>query len=156
MYYFQCFIVSLLFYVVLSRKNSKINTNTDGINYRLPNNTQPENYEITLVTNIDKYDFYFSGEVIINVRVSEASSYITLHARQLTIKTVKLVNKSGTVVDLNPFTYNVTTEFLTIPTRTQLQKDTNYILTVNYTGELRRDSFGFYKQFYVDSQGRTK
>lgn len=157
MYFHQCFIVNLLFGVVLSRNDFKIDTTTDLITYRLPNNTKPETYDITLVTNIDKNNFNFSGKVDINIFVLEASSEITLHARQLTIESVKLfVHANKNEIKLYPFTYNETTEFLTIPTQTQLQKGINYILTVEYTGELRSDLFGFYRSFYIDSQGGTK
>lgn len=133
-----------------------LKTNINGIKYRLPNNTKPMNYDITLITSIDKNEFNFSGVAIIGLLVLETSSNITLHARQLTIKSVKLATTGGTMINLNPFTYNRTTEFLIISTQNQLLKDSNYILIIEYMGELRNDQFGFYRSSYVNSKGETK
>lgn len=131
-------------------------TVTYGINYRLPNNTRPESYDITLITNIDQNDFNFMGSVVIQLRVLEASHNITIHARQLNIKTVKLATLSGTPIDLNPFTYDNVTEFLVVPSRMELQKDTQYALTVDYSGELRTNSMGFYRGSYTNSKGEIR
>lgn len=155
-------VLSLVFCVVSSERRSiertaveKLQTDINEIKYRLPNNTKPINYDITLITNIDKNEFNFSGVAVISLQVLETSANITLHARQLTIKSVKLTTLSGIMIRLNPSTYDVTTEFLTIPTQ-NLYKDMNYVLTIEYSGELRTDQFGFYRSSYVNSNGETK
>lgn len=153
MEFYGFFLFCLQFCVVVSEKDD---ASTNGISYRLPNNTKPENYDITITTNIDKNNFIFSGTVIIDIRVLEESSSITLHARQLTINLVRLITKTGTAVKLNPFTYDPTTEFITIPTQSRLLKDTNYILTLGYVGVLRTDKCGFYATSYTNSKGETK
>lgn len=154
--FYGCLVISVLFSVVMSAHHSMNDAGADEISYRLPNNTKPENYDITLVTNIHKNDFKFSGTVIINLRALETSYNIVLHARQLIIKSVKLMTQTGTNVRLNPFIFDAITEFLTIPTQSQLQKDNNYILTIEYSGELRTDQHGFYRSSYVNSRGETK
>lgn len=131
-------------------------TVTYGINYRLPNNTRPESYDITLITNIDQNDFNFMGCVVITLRVLEASHNITIHARQLNIHTVKLATIAGEAIDLNPFTYDDVTEFLVIPSKMELQKDTQYMLTVDYSGVLRTSSMGFYRGSYTNSKGEIR
>lgn len=155
-------VLSLVFCVVSSERRSiertaveKLQTDINEIKYRLPNNTKPINYDITLITNIDKNEFNFSGVAVISLQVLETSANITLHARQLTIKSVKLTTLSGIMIRLNPSTYDATTEFLTIPTQ-NLYKDMNYVLTIEYSGELRTDQFGFYRSSYVNSNGETK
>lgn len=128
-----------------------------NINYRLPNNTKPESYDITLITNIDQNDFNFTGRVVITLRVLEASNNITIHARQLEIKTITLTTvASGMIINLHPHTYDNITEFLVIPTQTELKKDTQYILTVEYAGILRTGSSGFYRGSYTNSKGETR
>lgn len=126
------------------------------INYRLPNNTKPENYDITLITHIDENDFNFTGRVVITLRAIEASNNITIHARQLKIKSIELTTGSGTGVKLNSHTYDDITEFLVIPTQTELRAGTQYILTIEYAGILRTGSTGFYRGSYTNSKGETR
>lgn len=126
------------------------------INYRLPNNTKPESYDITISTNIDRNDFNFSGRVVMNLHVLEATHNITIHARQLNIKTIKLISTSGAVINLNPYIYNNITEFLVIPSQIELQTGTQYILTIEYAGVLRAGSFGFYRSSYISANGETR
>lgn len=133
--------------------DDKVDTKVDAINYRLPNNTKPETYDITLTTNIDQNDFNFSGCVVIKLCVLEASYNITIHARQLTIKTVELATTSGTEINLNLFTYDNAAEFLVISSQTELQKDSQYVLTIKYSGELGLSCYGFYRTSYIDSMG---
>lgn len=131
-------------------------TVTSGVFYRLPNNTKPESYDITLITNVDENDFNFTGCVVIKVRVVEASHNITVHARQLNIKTVALTAESGAAVALNPFTYDNITEFLVIPSQIELENGAQYTLTVKYSGVLRTNSVGFYRSSYTNSNGETR
>lgn len=158
-----CLLVSLIFCVV-AKEHRPINqspvytldTHIEDVQFRLPNNTKPLSYDITIITKIDEDDFIFSGKVKINLHVLETSSKIILHARQLTIKSINLTMTSGFSIELSSFTYDATTEFLTIPTQIQLLKDASYTLIIDYIGELRADQFGFYRSSYVNSRGETK
>lgn len=136
--------------------DDNVDAKVKPVHYRLPNNTKPESYDITLITNIHEKEFSFSGRVAIKLVVLEASHNITIHARQLNIKTIDLSTISGTAIKLNPFTYDNVTEFLVIPTQSELQKDTIYVLTVEYAGELRPPCDGFYRTSYTNSKGETK
>lgn len=156
MHFHGYLLVILLIYVNIRESRSIVEENKDGIEYRLPNNTRPESYEITLVTNVDKNEFSFSGIVVIDIRVLEASSNIILHARQLNIQFVQLTTKNRTLIPLNDFSYDRTTEFLIISTQTELRKDTNFILTIEYIGELRNDQHGFYRTSYLNREGQIK
>lgn len=150
---FQFFIVIGIF---LTSINGQQSQNIEEINYRLPNNTKPNSYDITLATNIDKNDFSFTGRVAIKLVVLETSYNITIHARQLTIKTINLSTQSGAAINLSPFIYDKVTEFLVIPTNAPLQKGLQYLLIVRYSGVLRIDRKGFYRATYVNAQGETK
>lgn len=125
----------------------------DDISYRLPNNTKPEFYNISLVTFVNRNEFNFSGVVQINVLVIEDSRNITLHARQLTIEKVQLTDIGGNAIDDATFDYNISTEFLTVTTDRTLLTGEKYILKVFYYGELRDDLQGFYRSSYVDEHG---
>lgn len=152
---FVYFLVGSVFYFVVASDHN-LRESANKVSYRLPNNTKPESYDIELITNIDKNEFIFLGLVTINLIVLESSSEIKLHARKLAIKSVKLTTKNGHSIDLKPFTYDTTTEFLTIPAEVVLEQNSKYILTIEYVGKLREEHYGFYRSSYVNSQGETK
>lgn len=153
-----CFCINANEYAPFDHRFSSIFNETDNteINYRLPNNTKPESYDIKLSTNIHEGDFNFSGLAAINLRVLEPSYNITLHARQLTIKSIQLTTSFGIKIDTHNFTYDPVTEFLTIPTTSQLQKNAQYQLAIAYSGTLRTDNLGFYRSSYINSKGETR
>ena len=118
-----------------------IGNRADEQNYRLPNDTKPETYDITIITTVDQAvdgddgtNFNFNGIVKINIKVLEDTTKITLHARQLTIDNIELKD-GNTNIATDPHDYQIVPEFLVIPTKTTLQKDKNYELTIEYTGK---------------------
>lgn len=135
------------------RSLSSSDSNASGHSYRLPNNTTPEFYDISLVTFIDRNEFSFSGVVEIEVRILEDSTNITLHARQLKIKRVLLRDSSENNINDVTFTYDETREFLTILTTEKLlHRGEKYVLKVFYNGELRTDQAGFFRTSYIDER----
>ncbi|TMW48643.1 hypothetical protein DOY81_006273 [Sarcophaga bullata] len=54
------------------------------LNYRLPNNTYPVHYAIELTTAVHSGQRPFTGIVVIDIVVAEATTQIVLHARQTT------------------------------------------------------------------------
>lgn len=133
---------------------SEFNIHAEKYNYRLPNNTKPEYYDITLITSIDRGEFDFSGTVKISIRILEDSSSITLHARQLTLTSIRLTDLMGVEIRLRPHIYDIVREFITITTDdVKLLVNQNYILTIAYIGVLREDTHGFYRSFYISEQG---
>lgn len=156
--YFLCFcalLTPLIAYKPLEKNElSAIDLRANEINYRLPNNTKPLHYNISLVTFIDRGEFNFSGVVNINLTVLENSNNITLHARQLTTQTVQLRDSRGSSVNGVTFTYDITREFLTISTgQVTLPRGQTYDLQISYTGELRTDMGGFYRSSYINEKG---
>lgn len=130
---------------------------TNGVNYRLPNNTKPEHYGITLATDVDKSNFTFTGEVIITLRALEPTKNITIHHRQLNIGGISLQSKdSPKKIPVGDWTYDKTTEFLVVPLPDALEKDQRYFLTVTYSGTLRSDMGGFYRSSYINSKNEKR
>lgn len=127
---------------------------TDETRYRLPNDTVPLTYDISLITRIDQAQFDFFGTVKINIFVVNTTRQVTVHTRQLTINRVQLFDDNNRLVELLPFYYNVVTEFLTIPTRNvDLVQGRRYHLEIDYAGVLRTDNGGFYRSSYTNAQG---
>lgn len=128
----------------------------DGRRYRLPNDTVPESYDITLTTRIDYADFIFNGNVRIGIYVNESTQLITLHHRQLTITDVQLWTTTSPAqqVALGAYTYDPVLEFLQIPVSVSLTAGVRYSLSIDYTGTLREDNYGFYRSSYRNDDGR--
>lgn len=124
---------------------------------RLPTDTKPTNYDITLTTNIHEGDFDFSGTVIVTLDVVTATNKIVLHYRQIVIDlpSVTLTHPTAgplVVTLVNPKEDD--SEFLEITLEAPLAVLTGYLLTISYTGVLREDNAGFYSSFYFDSEGK--
>lgn len=136
------------------------NISKNIVNYRLPNTTHPVSYDISIVSRVDENSFDFSGSVNIEIVVDEATREIVLHARQLTIVNITLRRYGGQSLFelmLNPFEYDVVTEFLTIrANRSILNEGDRLQLQINYVGQLRNDRGGFYRSSYMDRFHVTK
>ena len=130
-----------------------------ALNYRLPNNTEPIRYDVTISTNIHKGDLSFSGLVDIRLNVLEDTKSIVLHARDLAINGAIIRNPTTkTATDLS-FNYESDREFLTlspIQSSVKLSKNTQWILSITYNGTLRHDNGGFYVSTYLDEQNKKR
>lgn len=128
-------------------------------NYRLPNNTKPETYDITLKTYLEKDEFHFDGSVKIQFRVLETTSEIKLHHRNLKIHSVNIVDNQLLLLDSPKSTqlkYDNITDILTINTRNELIKGKVYSLIIDYKGELIEGFKGFFKTYFIDSNGKER
>jgi Peptidase M1 N-terminal domain len=127
-----------------------------GVSYRLPNDTVPHRYDISLSTRIDLGVFDFDGKVLILLEAKTATSVITVHSKQLTIDQVVLKNARTQATIVTLFKLNVLLEFLEISTAAPLVVGQNYTLEITYKGTLRSDNGGFYRSNYVNEVGMTK
>ncbi|XP_017073636.1 aminopeptidase N [Drosophila eugracilis] len=131
----------------------------DDDNYRLPNDTIPTDYDITLTTKVHTGDTAFSGTVAITLNVVTATSTIVVHARQLENFTASIIQQgvAGAVAqDLATF-YEFEREFLSLSKEgLTFPVDTTWILTIKYEGHLRTDNGGFYLSTFTDEEGNTK
>lgn len=133
---------------------TNIDYETSNINFRLPNNTVPENYNISLRTWINEGNFTFTGIVTIDVRPTEPTDFITVHQEGFNIGDIRLFSEDGDI-PIEPAEYNETLDFLTIPTSVNLNPRQRYSLRIEYTGTLRDDDLGFYRSSYVNDSGVT-
>lgn len=142
-----------------SAKPFLVQADTSNAWYRLPTNTIPESYDITLTTNIHNGVKEFEGIVKIVLQTSELdqNNNITLHQRNLTIGEITLSKLSdGSVITTTEKDYDPVTEKLAIHTQNFLEKNTRYILTIKYNGVLRADEHGFYESWYKNENGQIK
>lgn len=129
----------------------------DVVNYRLPNHTHPETYELSLFTRIDEADFEFNGLVKIKVLVDRTTREVVLHSRNLAIENVRMSRFSGSVpieVRLLPYEYDDVREFLMITTDgVTLTPGDRLLVEIAYIGTLRTDGAGFFRTSYTNANG---
>lgn len=131
----------------------------DGIQYRLPNISIPETYNIYISTSVHNQNFTFEGSVSIVILVTEDTSSITLHSHRLhTIHDVSLLEEERLVqIPLGIPTYNDNNNFLTIPVLSGvLERGKRYVLNIVYVGMLQDGAKGFYKNSYIDDSGNVR
>ncbi|XP_017058642.1 aminopeptidase N [Drosophila ficusphila] len=136
----------------------RVDDNSEG-NYRLPNNTEPESYNVELWTNVHTGDNQFNGTVKINLRVLETSAEIKLHYRQTSNFVASIISRDNATATAIPLTVatELQREFLILtPTDSSVSflADTNWTLTINYNGTHRTDMGGFYLSSYTDDDNQ--
>lgn len=125
------------------------------LSFRLPNNTVPIHYDVSLLTDIHLGNFDFFGTVTIDIRVVEATETITVHYRQSTISSIDLLNLNGQIIESNvDYEQIEEVEFLVIKPRTALLELNQYKVVIRYRALLRTDDYGFYRASYFNEEGK--
>lgn len=137
-----------------SQKKEDVSAYPKDVNYRLPKSSHPEKYNVAL-TWIDDEKFTFNGIVTIDIVIQNDTNTVVVHKRQIDIKTVTLKPSSGVAVEV-PFTYSNITDFLTITSSTILTARSRYTLEITYSGMLRTDNRGFFRQSYITENGEKR
>ncbi|KAH8236553.1 hypothetical protein KR026_005123 [Drosophila bipectinata] len=143
----------------LENPNQRVVPLADEVNYRLPNETIPVEYDITLTTNVHTGDTHFTGVVGITVSVLTSTPNIVVHARQLENFTVtaQQLNVENAELHTLQTSYEAEREFLTLSKDgLTFAADTTWLVTINYEGNLRTDNGGFYLSTYETDEGETK
>ncbi|KAH8375124.1 hypothetical protein KR200_003212, partial [Drosophila serrata] len=131
----------------------------DEDNYRLPNDTIPSHYAVSLTTNVHTGETKFTGTVAITLSVVTTTSNIVVHARQLENFTASIIQQgvTGATAQELIWSYEQEREFLTLSkTDLSFTEGTTWVLTINYEGNLRTDNGGFYLSTFTDDSGATK
>lgn len=127
-------------------------SNISEVNFRLPNNTRPESYDLSIRTRIDENDFDFNGTIRIELYIVESTKSIVLHQVNQTIEEINL-SSDGQGVNIINYTYNETLQFLNISVLEPLNIGSRYNLEIKYQGTLRDDYLGFYRTSYLNDSG---
>jgi aminopeptidase N len=128
----------------------------NDVTYRLPNDTLPLEYDLTLKTWIHESNFNFTGNVVIKLLIVEDTTTIKVHYRRTTIVSATLLTANGeSILSDDDFHLEIEEEFIVVTARQTLIKGTIYVLDINYNGVLREDNVGFYRSYYTDENGET-
>jgi aminopeptidase N len=123
--------------------------------YRLPNNSIPLRYDLWIKSEIDEGNFDFSGRVKVHVKVLEATKKITMHSDFLEIDKIDLL-VDGTLKASNiRFIYRPKQQFLVIFLPKMMERDQEFVLDIQYHGELMDGLVGFYRASYVNDKNKT-
>jgi aminopeptidase N len=127
-------------------------------NYRLPSDIVPIQYDLYVkpylnITNENLRFSVFDGRVRIYLNVTRTTDRIVLHKRFITIRDPIEITGSALVIQT---TFNQDLDIFTIVLDRFLQVNEQPILTLNYTGELKNDTDGFYISSYVRSSDRVR
>ena len=132
------------------------------INYRLPRNLEAEDYTVRLRPNIyggNPEEFNFTGSVTIEMKCTEATSYIILHKRQIDVTDASVA--VVTLPDLNPIevrdtSFDEDTEFFWIQLARTLAVDEQIRVYMDYSGPLNKDMAGmFWTDYYEGGVRRS-
>ncbi len=138
-------------------------TNNEVTSFRLPNDTIPLGYYVSLVTNIhDRGNASFSGKVRITIKVVEETSTITLNNGQHMITRIDLFNFTEALIEpqlleenIVPFFHDAF-ELVQIPTSTILTIGQQYIVEISFNNTLRDNETGFYRSSYNNTLNETR
>lgn len=121
----------------------------DFVTFRLPNNTRPESYDISLRTWIHEANSTFTGSVRIGIVAIESTDFIRLHHNVQRLENVRVSTENEVPITIGPYSYNRQFTFLTIPVvGGNLTQGTRYFIDIDYVGSMNLYS-GFYRNFYV-------
>lgn len=123
------------------------------ISTRLPNDTAPIFYSVSLQTAVHNGDRAFSGTTRIQVFIREETSVITLHAYQMTILSAAIVTATGDNIPGVEFIEEPDLEFVRILSPLPLPVTSIFTVVIEHTGLLREDDGGFYMSSYEGPTG---
>lgn len=120
----------------------------------LPGDTEPVAYGLRLAPRYDPAadQYAYGGNVEIWIRVNAITSVVTLHARDLQIKSVAIVEGQTQVsVAVDYWTMLADQERLVIGPGDHLLAGRVYQVRIVYQGLLRTDTTGFYRSLYTEN-----
>ncbi|KAH8320835.1 hypothetical protein KR067_010854, partial [Drosophila pandora] len=119
--------------------------------YRLPSALEPQHYDLRVLTHLDGGQPRFEGSVNIRLLAREATSNITLHARNL-----NLIENRTSVTSREETNCVVSTErvdlydFYTLQLCRELRAGEVYQLEMHFGAELNDSNSGYYRSNYTD------
>lgn len=135
------FVLATIFFTI-------IRADDEYVTYRLPNNTRPETYDISIRTWIHTGNSTFTGSSRIGILAVESTNHITLHQNVQRLESVRVLSADGVPLNIGELGYDAERDFLTIPILVNnMTQGSRYFVEIDYVGSMNVDS-GFYRYFY--------
>ena len=121
--------------------------------YRLPPNVRPTAYRLTLTPDLE--NFTFTGQVSIDLQVSESTGRILLNAAELQITSASITDAYGGPMPASGILLDEKREraYLTFPREIATGRAT---LSMEFSGILNDQLRGFYRCRYTDADGADR
>ncbi|KYN05612.1 Aminopeptidase N [Cyphomyrmex costatus] len=136
-------LLNLSLYIILATNRVFCDNDNFEIMYRLPNNTIPFSYNISLILNFEEDNVTFHGESNVKIEIRHTSiNNINLHSKKLEINetATTLINDNNTVYKPIEHSYNNVTDILTLNFENALAPGF-YILNMKFAGVIPEGSF---------------
>ncbi|XP_001842721.2 aminopeptidase N [Culex quinquefasciatus] len=114
--------------------------------FGLPNTTIPSSYDVTLTVDLDRYRFF--GSVKIAIDVLEATNSVTLNVKDLNISNVALTDSAGNNQELVDSVNQYDSEEVTFNFNSYLSAGSNYHMAIQFAGAIADDLKGLYRSSY--------
>ena len=134
--------------------NSTVNGIMPWENVRLPTNVTPSHYDVKLDVNLETFEV--KGFVNITCSVNKETSYILVHAKDMSIGQGVHLQYGRDLTSVETVgTFQPENDFYVLKLSAELQPGTVYVhLPFNYS--LRNDLAGFYKSSYTNAGGQER
>lgn len=114
--------------------------------FGLPNTTIPSSYDVTLTVDLDRYRFF--GSVKIAIDVLEATNSVTLNVKDLDISDATLTDSTGKNLELVDSVNQYDSEKVTFNFNSYLSAGSNYHMAIQFAGAIADDLKGLYRSSY--------
>lgn len=123
----------------------------DFATYRLPNNTRPDTYDISIRTWIDESNYTFTGSVRIGIVAVESTDFIRLHHDVRDVQSVRVHSADEVPITIGDHSYNAEYDFFTIPiVGPNLTQGTRYFVDIDYVGVMNAYTGFYHSVYYAD------
>lgn len=130
----------------LSEDVTVINSKKQSFIARLPNDTIPFHYDLTIIPNTDRGDF--KGKVNISLIIKRTRRNILVHSKDLSIDKVDLYfNNNSKVIEVQNVEEIATSELISVIPKDELYPGF-YYLNLEFSGNLLNKTKGLYRSQY--------
>ncbi|XP_059611792.1 uncharacterized protein LOC132258481 [Phlebotomus argentipes] len=132
---------------------SKDLSSDDDLQYKLPQTTRPNHYDLRMTIDVDAVEF--RGWETIEIDVLQETDEIAINYKDMTVdESVSLTERNGNSIELLSFDYNNVTEILRL--RFPPLSLGTYYLGLEFNGTIRNDRKGLYISTYFDNTGNKR
>lgn len=119
------------------------------VNYRLSSDVVPSVYDLHIT--VDLANLKFSGFETIYIHANQPTSAIELHALDLSIDDVQVIEGTN-ALSITATNYNNETQILSIALGQSLISDRDYELRISFEGEIKDDMKGLYRSSFIENR----